>query len=213
MNNKLIQNLINNEEEHWNTITHAIGAILCVPAFIFLIIHALKSKDPFKIISFMIYGFSVTSLFIASTIYHASKNQSFKKLFRKIDHSGIYLLIAGTYTPFILISIRTNLGLSMFTLVWFLTIIGICQKLFWFNKWKNWTETSYLIMGWMALILIKPILNSIPFNAFLLLLSGGIVYTLGVCFYSWNRLRYHHVIWHLFVLVGSSLHYFAMYLL
>jgi len=199
-------------EERWNTITHGFGAVLCIPAFVILMIHAVESADTFKIIGFMIYGISVTSLFLASTFYHAAENKTLKKLFRKIDHSGIYLLIAGTYTPVILTTMRTSAGFTMFVLIWILTIIGIFQKLFWFRKWKKWTVTSYLIMGWMALILIKPLLESIPFNAFLLLLIGGIVYSLGVVFFSWRELKYHHAIWHLFVLLGSSLHYSAMYL-
>ena len=136
-----------------------------------------------------------------------------KNLFRKIDHSGIYLLIAGTYTPVILVTMRTTVGMTMFALVWALTIIGIFQKMFWFGRWKKWTVFSYMIMGWMALILIKPILAAISLTAFFLLLGGGIVYSAGVLFYSWESLKYHHVIWHLFVLAGSSLHYSAMYLL
>lgn len=213
MNNVAVIKHDHTHEEHWNTITHGIGTLLCIPAVTFLLIHANSSGDPFRIIGFLIYGLSVTILFLASTLYHAAENKSLKKLFRKIDHSGIYLLIAGTYTPVILISMRTLEGLTMFALVWTMTIFGIFQKIFWFGKWKKWTVASYLIMGWMALFLTKTILVSIPFTAFILLLSGGIVYSVGVLFYSWESLKYHHVIWHLFVLAGSSLHYSAMFLL
>ena len=213
MNKKASMETLHISEEKLNTITHGIGTALCIPAFIFLIVHAVKSGDPFRIIGFCIYGLSVTTLFLASTLYHGFENSTLKKIFRRIDHIGIYLLIAGTYTPVILINMRTMEGYSMFTIVWLLTIIGIVQKIFWFSRWKKWTVFSYMIMGWMALILIKPILAAIPLTAFFLLLAGGIVYSAGVLFYSWKSLKYHHVIWHLFVLAGSSLHYSAMYLL
>ena len=213
MNNMTSTGTLHIFEEKLNTITHGIGTVLCIPAFIFLIIHGVNSGDPFRIIGFCIFGLSLTTLFLGSTLYHGVENSTLQKIFRRLDHSAIFLLIAGTYTPVILISIRTIEGYSMLAIVWLLSIIGISQKIFWFGKWKKWTIIPYLIMGWMALILIKPMLVAIPLSAFILLLTGGIVYSVGALFYSWESLKYHHTIWHLFVLTGSSLHYSAMYLL
>ena len=197
-------------EEIANSITHGLGLGLSVAALTFLVIYATQEGDPWKIIAFSIYGASLTILYLCSTLYHSLTHSRIKAIFRRLDHAAIYLLIAGTYTPIILISLRTTWVIWMLPIVWIMAITGIYIKIFYIHRYERLSLAFYIIMGWMALIAFKPLLNSIPIESFFWIILGGIAYTAGIIFYTWHRLPFHHTIWHGFVLAGSFSHFMGM---
>ena len=197
-------------EEIANSITHGLGVCLSIIGTIFLLIHTTENGDPWRIIGFIIYGASLTILYLCSTIYHSLKHSRAKAIFRRLDHSAIYLLIAGTYTPVILISLRTTWVIYLLPVVWAMAIIGVYIKIFYIHRYERLTLAYYIIMGWMALIAAKPLFNSIPIESFVWIILGGVAYTTGVIFYTWNRLPFNHTIWHGFVLAGSFSHFMGM---
>ncbi|HRY83317.1 MAG TPA: hemolysin III family protein [Candidatus Cloacimonadota bacterium] len=197
-------------EEIANSITHGTGVGLSIAALVILVVFAAKQSDAFKVVSFSIYGASMIMLYLSSTLYHAFPQPMVKRFFRILDHSSIFILIAGTYTPVMLGTIRGGWGWTFFGLVWALAILGINLKIFALGKLKILSTLIYLAMGWMVLIAIYPIRQATN-NVFLIWLAiGGLCYTLGVVFYAWKKLPYHHSIWHLFVLGGSICHFFGM---
>ena len=197
-------------EEIANSITHGLGFGLSVAGLTILVVLASMEGDPWRITSFAIYGSSLTILYLVSTLYHSLTHSRTKAIFRRLDHSAIYLLIAGTYTPVILISLRTTWVLYLLPVVWTMAIIGIYIKIFYIHRYERLTLAFYIFMGWMALIAVKPLFHAIPIESFIWIIVGGFSYTCGVIFYSWIRLPYHHTIWHIFVLVGSISHYIGM---
>lgn len=170
----------------------------------------LHEPDVWRQTSFMIYGVSVVLLFAASTLYHASLKPSTKKILRIVDHIAIYLLIAGTYTPFLLLPLRGTWGWVLFSTIWGLAILGACFKLWFTGKFRRLSTAIYLGMGWLAILAIKPMIESVPTGSLLWLLAGGLFYTLGVFFYNWKSLPYNHAFWHLFVLAGSACHFLSI---
>ncbi len=175
-----------------------------------MVVYSCKDNDPWKIIAFSIYGSSLSILYLFSTLYHSFSNSRIKAIFRRLDHAAIYLLIAGTYTPFILVSLRETWVIYLFPVVWSMAIIGIYIKIFYIHRYERLTLLYYIIMGWMALIAVKPLFNSIPIESFIWIIIGGISYTSGVIFYTWERLPFNHTIWHGFVLMGSVSHYIGI---
>jgi len=208
--NKVEKNRQNITEEVFNSITHGIGVLLSIAALVLLIMKASKTHDGWQITSSVIYGITLIILYLASTLFHSLMFTRARNFFNFLDHSAIYLLIAGTYTPFTLITLRGPLGWTLFGIIWGLTIIGIVYKLFFLNKWRAFSTALYLAMGWIGVIAIRSFLRDIPPGGLYFLLAGGLFYTIGVIFYIWQRIPYFHIIWHLFVLGGSICHFFAI---
>lgn len=197
-------------EEISNAITHGIGALLSIAALVLLIVISCKHGGTWYIVSFTIFGASLVILYLGSTLYHSITNKTAKKVFRRIDHSSIYILIAGTYTPFTLTILRGPLGWTIFGIIWGMTIIGIVIKCMWVGKYDKISTFIYIIMGWMIIISIKDLWYLLPHISFILLVAGGIVYTLGAVLYSFDKIPYNHPIWHIFVMGGSILHFFSV---
>jgi hemolysin III len=198
-------------EELFHAISHGIGAILSVVALILMSLVSLQTGDSWYLASSLIYGSSLILLYSSSTLYHAIHHINIKQKLRQLDHAAIFILIAGTYTPFTLINLRDSWGLPLFVLIWTVAIIGVVIELATGLKYKKLSLSLYLGMGWIVIIAIQPMLNHVATEGLLLLLAGGLSYSFGVIFYIWKRLFMHHAIWHLFVLAGSVLHFFAVY--
>ncbi len=201
-------------EELFHGITHGIGAALAVAGLVVLVVLAAQKGDVWRIVSFSIYGASLTLLYLASTLYHSFQDERLKRFFRNLDHLSIFLLIAGSYTPITLITLRGPWGWTLFGLIWGFAVGGIIYELLFLGRWKWITVSIYLAMGWLAVIAVKPLLTVMPRGLFWWLLAGGLCYTGGVFFYVRKRMPYHHVLWHLFVLFGSACHFlgFLFYL-
>lgn len=197
-------------EEIANSITHGIGAALSAAGLVILVVVAALNGDAWHVVSCAIYGASMIMLYTASTLYHSFQNPKIKHAMRILDHSSIYLLIAGTYTPFTLISLRGPWGWSLFGVIWGLALTGIIFKLYFTGRFNKISTVIYVLMGWIAVIAIKPMIEIVPFGGLALLFGGGLSYTFGVIFYVWKKLPYHHAVWHLFVLGGTVLHFFAI---
>jgi len=198
--------------ERFNGLTHLSGAFLALGGAVVLIVIGALKGDPWRIVSFSIYGATLFFLYLSSTLYHSTRGHA-KDVFRKLDHAAIYLLIAGTYTPFTLVTLNGPWGWSLFGVVWGLALLGIAQEI-WFAKGaRNLSLAIYLLMGWVALVAVVPLVRALSWPGFALMLAGGAVYTIGIVFYLFDeRFRHFHGIWHLFVLAGSALHYVAILL-
>lgn len=197
-------------EEVANAITHGIGVGLSIAALVILVVYAARISDTWKIVSFSIYGATMITLFLSSTLYHSFKQPYVKRFFRILDHSSIFLLIAGTYTPVTIGAMRGVWGWTLFGIVWGLTLAGIILKIFAMRKLKWLSTMVYLLMGWVILIAVKPLLQRVPQSFLIWMLAGGFAYSFGVIFYVARKMPYHHAIWHLFVLAGSICHFFGM---
>lgn len=197
-------------EQRMNVLTHAAGAVMSIAALIGLLILAGATGDPRRIITVAIFGLSLVILYSASACYHMCRDETRRRRAKSIDHAAIYLLIAGTYTPFLLVLVRGRWGWGIFAVVWALAIAGVIFKVRFAGRFKLASTLVYLAMGWLGLIAIQPIIEKVPTSALHLLIAGGAVYTVGTVFYLWTRLRFHHAIWHLFVLAGSTLHFLAV---
>ncbi len=200
------------KEEIAHSVSHGIGLLLSIAGLVTLLAYSMLYGDIWHVTSSSIYGATLIVLYGASTLYHSVTVPDIKKVLQKIDHAAIYLLIAGTYTPFTLISLRGGWGWTLFGLVWTIAIAGIVMELVVKRRYKGISIGLYLGLGWLGMIAIKPILASVEPGGLILLLVGGLFYSLGVIFYVWNTLVYHHAIWHLFVLAGSAFHFFAILL-
>ena len=198
-------------EEQLHAISHGAGAILSTIGLVLMLAVAIPLNDAWYLASSLIYGISLILLYTSSTLYHAITNAGIKRRLRQLDHAAIFILIAGTYTPFTLLNLRDNWGLPLFSLIWLLALAGVFIELATGLKYKKLSLGLYLGMGWLVIIALEPMLNHVPTNALLLLLAGGLSYSFGVIFYIWKGLYLHHVIWHLFVLAGSILHFLAVY--
>jgi len=197
-------------EEIANSITHGIGAALSIAALVLLVVFASQHKDAWRIVSFSIYGTTLFVLYLASTLYHAFTNKKVKHFFRLMDHSCIFLLIAGTYTPPTLIVMRGSWGWTLFTLIWAMAVGGLIFEAINIGKYKFISVAIYVVMGWLAIVAIKPMLETLPPGMFKWFLIGGLFYTSGIIFYAWKKIPYNHAIWHLFVLGGSITHFFGI---
>lgn len=197
--------------ERFNSISHLVGAVFSLAALVLLVVSTSRQGDPWKIVSCTIYGASLFLLYTSSTLYHSFQGRS-KMLFRTFDHLSIYLLIAGTYTPLTLVTLRGGWGWSLFGVVWGLALVGIGLESFSNERKSLLTMVIYVLMGWLILIALKPLIELLPTMGFIWLVLGGIFYTVGIAFYVFDgRVRHFHGVWHLFVLAGSLSHFFAMF--
>ncbi|MEY8744970.1 PAQR family membrane homeostasis protein TrhA [Paenibacillus tundrae] len=199
-------------EEVANAVTHGIGAALSVAALVLLIVFSSMKGTAWHVVSFTIYGITMLMLYTNSTLVHALKEGKAKDLFEFFDHSSIYLFIAGTYTPFLFVAVRGTLGWTLFGVIWGIALFGVIFKAFFTKKFLFMSTIFYIAMGWLIVIAWQPLVAAIPSGGIVLLVTGGLMYTLGTMFYVWRGFPYHHAIWHLFVLAGSILHFFAVLL-
>lgn len=197
-------------EEIANAITHGLTAIAAIAGLIVLIVFAASGGDPWRIVTFSIFGTCLVILYAASTCYHAVRPGPLKNTLRVLDHSAIYLLIAGSYTPFMLVSMRGPMGWTLFGIVWALAVIGTIYKVICIDKWPLVSLGFYLVMGWLAIFAIGPLLQTMPGGGVFWLIAGGAAYTVGIVFFVWEKLPFNHAIWHGFVSAGSVCHFFAV---
>ena len=197
-------------EEIANSITHGIGAALSIAGLVAIVAVAALDRPAWQVVACAIYGTSLVLMYVSSTMYHALTNKRAKRVFKILDHSSIYLLIAGTYTPFTLITLRGPWGWSLFAVVWGLCVCGVVFKSLWIGRLKVASTVVYLLMGWCVVVAIRPLLAALPWTGFMWMLAGGLCYTAGVAFYA-NSRRFAHSIWHLFVMAGSVCHYWAVF--
>jgi hemolysin III len=195
-------------EEKLNAFTHFLGLLLAVIGSIALII---KSQGFIEALSSMIFGSSMILLFGASTLYHWVDNEQLKPMLKRADHIAIYLLIAGTYTPFLLVAIEGWVSTASIITIWAVALFGVAFKAIFKNKYPKLAVTTYAVMGWLALVIIVPIYNTVPLTGFIFLFLGGLAYSLGIPFYMAKQKQYTHAIWHVFVLLGAGCHFFAIY--
>lgn len=193
-----------------NALTHGIGTILSIVGLIFLIIKGIDVSSPTAIVAYVVYGASLVILFLNSTLYHSLSFTKFKDFFQRLDHSAIYILIAGTYTPYVVIGVGGRLGLFFLILVWGLALVGIFFELFHINKFPRLSTFMYLGLGWLGVTIIYPLLQTIEITGIALLAIGGIVYSLGTIFYSMKNNKWMHIIWHLFVMAGAFFMYISV---
>jgi hemolysin III len=195
-------------EERLNTISHALGVILGIPGLIILILA--EDGRSWSLFSVLIYGFSMILLFLASTLYHATEVEKRKHLFRIFDHMGIYLLIAGTYTPILLLILSDSKGWTLFWVVWGIALLGLVLKVFFTGRFSMFSTLLYLVMGWLIVFDFTVLAERMHSNGLLLLYAGGLFYTVGIVFYLIKKMPYSHVVWHFFVLAGAICHYFMI---
>ncbi|MGF1687504.1 hemolysin III family protein [Photobacterium japonica] len=199
-------------EEVANSVTHGIGMLFGIVGLVLLLNQAVAAHaDLLSVTSFSIYGASMILLYLASTLYHAIPFQRAKRALKTFDHCAIYLLIAGTYTPFLLIALRTPFAMTLMAVIWGIALIGIVIKIVFVYRFKRLSLATYLTMGWLSLIAIYPLATSLATGGLVLLALGGVLYSVGVIFYVNKRIPYNHAIWHLFVLGGTVCHFFAIY--
>ncbi len=198
-----------------NAVTHGIGGGLSIAGLSILVTMAAIYGDTWRVVSSAIYGATLVMLYLASTLYHGIHHEGAKRVFKTIDHAAIYLLIAGTYTPFTLVSLRENTnagwtGWALFGVIWGLAITGVTLKAAFPRRMSTLSVIVYILMGWLCLFAIGDIRRAIGFGGMVWLVAGGLSYTIGVIFYAWDKLPFNHAIWHLFVLSGSICHFFAI---
>ncbi|NLN93305.1 MAG: hemolysin III family protein [Candidatus Hydrogenedens sp.] len=197
-------------EEIMNSATHGVGFGLSIAGLVWLILRAVSLHDVMSLVAVIVFGSSLIALYAASTLYHAIPCFSAKKVLRVFDHCAIYLLIAGTYTPFLLVSLRGPLGWTLFGVVWGIACVGCAFKAFFTGRFDRVSTAMYVAMGWIVLVAIKPAITHIPAGALVMMLIGGLLYTFGVFFYANDRVPFNHAIWHCFVMGGSAIHFFAV---
>ncbi|MFW5821847.1 MAG: PAQR family membrane homeostasis protein TrhA [Tangfeifania sp.] len=197
-------------EEIINSITHGVGTLLSIAALVILTVFAVKKGNAWHVVSFTIFGTSLVLLYLSSTLYHSFTKENIKNLFARFDHAAIFLLIAGTYTPFVLTTLRGPLGWALFGVIWTLAIAGIIIRSIYLTRFRKLMVGIYVGMGWMFLFAIGPMIRNLPAASLVFLLIGGACYSVGVIFYAWRNLKYGHGIWHLFVLAGSITHFFSV---
>lgn len=197
-------------EEIANSITHGLGALLSLIGGIALLIAAWVTHSWWQIAACAVYGASLVLLYTASTLYHAIQHTRAKAVLQVLDHSAIYVLIAGTYTPFTLITLKGAWSWSLFAVIWTLAVAGVIFKCFWIHRFVRLSTVIYVLMGWCAIVAVKPLWDALSWRGFAWLLAGGLAYTTGVIFFAMRR-RYAHAVWHLFVMAGSVCHFYAVY--
>jgi hemolysin III len=198
------------KEEVINAATHGFGTGLSIVALVVLIVLAWLGGTTSHLIGFSIFGGSMVLLYMASTVYHGARRQQVKSLLRKVDHMSIYVLIAGTYTPFCLVALPGWVGWAVLSIVWTCALIGIAMKFFLTGAHEGLSTFLYVLMGWLILPAIKPLYDSVSFDTFVLLMTGGVFYTAGTYFFLHDHRKYFHSVWHLFVLAGSAFHFFSV---
>ncbi len=198
-------------EEKINILTHGLGLLLSIAALVLLVIHASTHGTARHIVSFTIFGASLILLYSASTLYHYSQKPDIRRKLNILDHASIYVLIAGTYTPFTLITLKGWLGWTIFGITWGIAIIGVFFKLFYTGRFDKISTIAYVAMGWIIIFAVKPLIENLPLNGLYWLLAGGIFYTIGAVLYSVKKIKFNHAIFHVFVLLGSFSHFMAIY--
>ena len=198
-------------EELANFISHAAGGVLSVAALVILIIRAVSLGNTLDIVSFTIFGAALVLMYTTSSIFHALKWNKAKEIFEILDHSVIYVLIASTYTPFLLIVVGGKEGITLLVIEWLICILGIVFKSFFVQKFVVFSTLLYIIMGWLVVFVWNDLLANISDLSLFFLILGGILYTIGTLFYMWRLFKYHHLVWHIFVIFGSIAHFFAVY--
>lgn len=198
------------KEEIFNSITHGIGVLLSIAALVILVVLAVGKGDKWHIVSFSIYGSTMVLLYLSSTLYHSFTKEKIKNLFARFDHAAIFLLIAGTYTPFLLTALRGTFGWVLFGIIWGVAIVGVVIRSIYLTRFRKLMVAIYLVMGWMFVVAVGPMIKNLPLTSLIFLFLGGIFYSVGVVFYLKRNLKYGHGIWHLFVLAGSIMHFFAV---
>jgi hemolysin III len=199
-------------EEIAHSATHGLGIVLSLAGLVALVTTASRTGDTWDVVASAVYGVTLVLLYLTSTLYHSIPHPPAKRILRILDHSAIYLLIAGTYTPFTLVLLRGPWGWTLFGLVWGLAILGITLKVAAMGRFRKLSLVLYIGMGWLVVIALGPLTAALARGGMVLLVLGGLAYTSGVLFYVWRRLPYHHAVWHAFVLAGSVLHFFAILL-
>lgn len=199
-------------EEIAHAVTHGIGAALSVAGLTLLVVLAVLHGDIYQMVSFSIYGATLFVLYLASTLYHSFQHPEVKHVFRILDHMAIFLLIAGTYTPFLLVGIRGPWGWTLLVIIWGMAILGIAFKVLFIRHFERVSVLAYVLMGWLGVVAFRELWTSIPTGGLVWLGMGGAAYTIGILFYAMEKKRYSHAIWHLFVLGGSICHYLAILL-
>lgn len=200
------------KEEFWNAVTHGAGALLSVVGATAIIGVAAVNGKRLDVVASVIFGVSLVLLYLASTIYHAVHTLRWKRIFQRIDHLCIYLLIAGTYTPVALLGLRGTWGWVLFGLSWAFAAAGFLFKFSSLGRSGKLSLALYVLMGWMAVVAVKPLIDNVAPEALLLILAGGLSYTLGIYFYAKEKVPYFHTVWHVFVLGGSAFHFFGIFL-
>ena len=201
----------NSKEERLNIITHGIGFLLSIVALVLLVVNAARYGTTRHITSFVIFGASLIVLYAASTFYHYAKNPDLRIKLNILDHAAIYVLIAGTYTPFTLVVLKGWVGWTIFGVSWGLALIGIIFKVFYFGKYDRISTIAYVLMGWVIIFAIKPLVDELPLKGLLWLFGGGLAYSFGAQLYSFKKLRFNHALFHVFVLLGSFCHFMAVF--
>ncbi len=197
-------------EELANSITHGIGLFLGIAVLVLLVVFSSLRKNTWEVVSCSIYGATFILLYLGSTLYHTARNPRTRKIFKVVDHSAIYLLIAGTYTPYALAPLRGALGWTIFGIIWGCALVGIVFKVFFTGRFKVVSLASYLFMGWLCVVAVKPLYHELNTVGFALFAAGGLCYTVGAIFYAWKSMPWSHAVWHLFVLAGSLCHFFSI---
>lgn len=197
-------------EEIANSVTHGVALLASLAALPILLVVAVARGDPWQVVGAAIFGATLIMLYTASTLYHALPESRAKRVFRVLDHSAIYLLIAGTYTPFALGALRGAWGWALFGAVWTLAALGITAKATLGFRFPRLSTVIYLLMGWLAVVAFRPLSTQVGPAGLAWLVAGGLCYTAGVIFFAWERIRYGHMVWHLFVAAGSVCHFFAV---
>ncbi|MED0687859.1 PAQR family membrane homeostasis protein TrhA [Anoxybacillus ayderensis] len=201
------------EEEIVHAITHGIGAVFSIAALIILTVMAAMHGNAWHIVSFTLFGNTMLILYVSSTIVHALPEGRWKRVFEIFDHSSIYFFIAGTYTPFLFLAVKGAIGWTLFGIVWGLALIGTVFKCFFVNRFLYTSTMIYVVMGWLIVFAWKPLVSALSQEGVVYLVSGGILYTVGAVFYVWRGFKFHHAVWHMFVLGGSVAHFFAVFVL
>ena len=199
-------------EEKWNVGSHALGLVLSVIGAVFLLVKAISSQNIYAIISSVVFSVAMILLYLASTLYHYSSKEKTRQYLRIFDHASIYLLIAGTYTPFTLVTLHGTVGWVIFGITWTMAIGGVILKLFFTGKYNILSTLMYVVMGWNIVFAIVPLIENLTLPGFYWLLAGGIFYSVGAVFFMFDKIKYTHAIFHLFVLAGTICHFFAVYL-
>ncbi len=198
-------------EEKINIVSHAIGFVLSMVALVLLIVRAMQYGNAWHIVSFSIFGFSLMILYAASTIYHSAQSAALRSRLNIFDHASIYVLIAGTYTPFTLVTLNGSTGWVLFGISWGLALTGLILKLFFTGQYNIISTIMYVFMGWIIVFAIKPLIHQLPLNGLLWLFAGGISYTIGAILYSIDKIKFNHAIFHLLVLFGSFCHFMSVF--
>ncbi|MCD1257524.1 hemolysin III family protein [Paenibacillus athensensis] len=198
-------------EEKANAITHGLGVPLSAAALAALTLQAALGGDGWHLAGAIVFGAALLLLYVCSTLLHSMRNPRLKDVFEVLDHAAIYVLIAGTYTPFLLVTLRGPLGWSFFGVIWGLAATGIVLKLFYVKRFVLLSTLAYIAMGWLIVLAFKPLVAGLPTGGIAWLVAGGILYTFGSLFYVWRRVPHHHAVWHVFVLAGSAAHFIAIY--